>query len=51
MKPMKQSISITLDENVLADVKQLAEESDRSVSSVINLVLKKYLGNRTNLPE
>ena len=43
MKPLKTSISITLDNPVLERVKLLAEESDRSVSSYINLLLKAHL--------
>ncbi|MGE4275846.1 MAG: ribbon-helix-helix protein, CopG family [Lawsonibacter sp.] len=43
MKPMKTSISITLDDPVLEQVKLLAETQDRSVSSYINLVLKAHL--------
>ena len=33
MKPMKRSISITLDDPVLERVKALAEREDRSLSS------------------
>ena len=43
MKPMKRSISITLDDPVLERVKALAEREDRSLSSYINLVLKAHL--------
>ena len=43
MKPLKTKISITLDDPVLAKVKYLAELEDRSLSSYINLVLRKYL--------
>ena len=43
MKPLKSSISITLDDPVLEQVKHLAELEDRSVSSYINLVLKEHL--------
>ena len=45
MKPMKQVVGITLDENVVKAVKELAENSDRSFSGYINMVLK---GGRTN---
>ena len=40
MKPIKTSVSITLDDPILNRVKQLAEQEDRSLSSYINLVLK-----------
>lgn len=43
MKPLKDTISITLDEDVLKQVRILAERDDRSVSSYINLVLKAHL--------
>jgi len=43
MKPVKTSVSITLDDPVLEEIKQLAEMDDRSLSSYINLVLKAHL--------
>lgn len=43
MKPLKKSVSITLDQPVLEAVQVLAEEDDRSLSSYINLVLKEHL--------
>lgn len=43
MKPLKEKISITVDEDILAEIKKLAEEDDRSLSQYINMVLKKYL--------
>lgn len=43
MKPMKKSISITLDYPVLEKIQYLAEYDDRSVSSYINLVLREHL--------
>ncbi|MBE6956201.1 MAG: toxin-antitoxin system protein [Ruminococcaceae bacterium] len=43
MKPLKESISITLDVPVLTAVKTLSEQDDRSVSSYINQVLKAHL--------
>lgn len=45
MKPLKEKISITLDEPVIHELKQLAEGQDRSLSSYINLVLKAHLEN------
>ena len=44
MKPLKRSISITLDEDVLAEIKMRAEEDERSVSQYINLVLRTVCG-------
>lgn len=43
MKPLKQKVSITLDEDVIEKIKVLAEECDRSFSQYVNLVLKEYL--------
>ncbi len=43
MKPLKKSISITLDGPILERIQVLAEEEDRSVSSYITLVLKEHL--------
>ena len=45
MKPLKKSISITLDDPVLEKIKELAEIRDRSVSSCINIILREYLEN------
>ena len=46
MKPLKEHISITIDSDLLAKLREKAEEDDRSVSSFINLILKKYLEER-----
>ena len=43
MKPLKKSISITLDDPVLEKIKVLADQEDRSLSSYINLVLREHL--------
>ena len=43
MKPLKKSISITLDDPVLEKIKELAEIRDRSVSSCINIILREYM--------
>lgn len=43
MKPLKKSISLTLDEDIIEKIKSLAEDSDRSVSQYVNLVLKEHL--------
>ena len=39
MKPLKNKVSITLDEDLVERIKQLAENDDRSFSQYINLVL------------
>lgn len=43
MRPLKQKISITVDEDILEKIKKLAENNDRSLSQYINLVLKEHL--------
>ncbi len=45
MKPLKEKISITIDEDVLKKIKVLAEEDERSLSQYINLILKKHIEN------
>ena len=46
MKPLKQKVSITLDGDLVEKLKLLAEESERSLSQYINLVLKKYVNQK-----
>ena len=43
MRPLKEKISITIDSDILERLKRLAEEDDRSLSQLINRVLKDYL--------
>lgn len=43
MKPLKKKISVTLDEDMVEKLKILAEDSDRSLSQYINLVLKEHV--------
>ena len=43
MKPLKEKISITVDEDILRRLRALAERDDRSLSQYINLVLKAHL--------
>ena len=40
---MKAKVSITLDEDVIRRIRELAEADDRNFSQYINLVLKKHL--------
>lgn len=40
---IKRKISITLDNDIIEVLKNLAEEDDRSLSQYINLILKRYL--------
>ena len=43
MKPLKNKVSITLDEDVIERIKQLEEDDDRSFSQYINMILKEHL--------
>lgn len=42
----EEKVSITLDEDIIEQVKLLAEENDRSFSQYVNLVLRSYLRQR-----
>ncbi|MBU5435393.1 ribbon-helix-helix domain-containing protein [Pseudoflavonifractor sp. MSJ-37] len=42
-RPIKVSISLTLDEPILTKIQELAELEDRSVSSYITLILRTHL--------
>ena len=43
MKPLKEKISITVDNDIVEKLREIAEADDRSLSQYINLVLKKHL--------
>ena len=43
MRPLKQKVSVTLDEDIVKRVKELSEEQQRSFSQDINLVLTEHL--------
>lgn len=43
MKPLKEKVSITLDSDVVKELKHRAEEDDRSLSQFINIILKDYI--------
>ena len=43
MKPLKEKISITLDNELIEKIKRAAENDDRSVSQYINIVLKNHI--------
>ena len=46
-KPLKTKVSITLDEEVIKKIKELAEADDRNFSQYINLVLKKHIESKS----
>ena len=43
MKPMKEKVSITLDEDIVQKIRELAENDERSFSQYINMVLKNHI--------
>lgn len=43
MRPLKQKVSVTLDEDIVKRVKELSEEQQRSFAQYINLVLTEHL--------
>lgn len=47
MKPLKERISVTIDSDIINIIKKMAEEDDRSFSQYINLILKKYVADKT----
>ncbi len=54
MKPLKDSVSITLDSDLLKKVRELAERDGRSLSQYIDMVLKKHvlaISNQINDPQ
>lgn len=42
-KPLKEKVSITLDSDLIMQIKKLAEQDDRNFSQYINMVLKKHI--------
>ena len=49
MKPLKEKISITIDNDILAKLKEKAEYDDRSLSQYINIVLKQHLKDKEDI--
>jgi len=43
MKPLKRNVSISLDPDIIEKIKEYAEESDRSFSQYINILLRKHI--------
>ena len=43
MKPLKEKVSITLDEDIVQKIRELAEHDERSFSQYINMVLKNHI--------
>ncbi len=43
MKPLKERLSVTVDSDVLAIIRNEAEEDDRSLSQYVNIILKEHI--------
>lgn len=43
MKPLKEKISITIDNDILEKIRFEAEKDDRSLSQYINIILKEHV--------
>ncbi len=43
MPPCKQKISITLDEDIIMEIKKLAVLDGRSLSQYINIILRRHI--------
>ena len=46
MRPLKEKVSMTIDENIAAEIRKMAEEDDRSFSQYVNLVLREWVKNK-----
>ena len=46
-RPLKSKVSITLDEDIINQVRDLEEADDRNFSQYINLILKKHLEEKS----
>ncbi len=43
MRPLKEKISITIDNDILEKIRMRAENDDRSLSQYINILLKEHI--------
>lgn len=43
MKPLKDNVSITLDEDIVKKIREYSESDDRSFSQYINMVLRNHI--------
>jgi len=48
MRPLKERISITLDSDLLEELRKMAEEDDRSLSQLINRILKSHIAKSSD---
>lgn len=48
MKPLKDNVSITLDEDIVQKIKEYSERDDRSFSQYISMVLRNHIKETEN---
>ena len=49
MKPLKEKVSITLDNDIVKRLKEEAENDDRTFSQYINIILKEHVKKLDNV--
>ena len=49
MKPLKTKVSMTIDNDIIGKLKELAEKDDRSLSQYVNIILKKHVEEHSTL--
>lgn len=47
-KPLKVKVSITLDEQIVQQIKELSEKDDRNFSQYINMILREHIKDIKN---
>jgi len=48
LKALKKNVSISLDPDIIDKIKEYAEDSDRSFSQYINILLRKHINAKEN---
>ena len=43
MKPLKERVSLTIDSDIIAKIRELADKDDRSLSQYVNLILREHI--------
>lgn len=51
MRPLKEKVSITLDNDIVQKIKNMAEADDRSFSQYVNIVLKEHIQSKEEFTE
>ena len=51
MKPLKETISITIDSDILEPLRIFAADDDRSLSQYINIILKAHIAEKASHSE